>query len=471
MAKRPPKLDVSYLDSGDPVSPVGVRYTTPIARIFGESSYIQAILDVEAQNVSVISEMYPSKIPRSAARKIRSIADTRHVAPRDIRHTEALATHHEMGAVIAEMSRRAGKDGKYIHFAMTSADAVETARAMQLSAALEALAATVAGTRDTLLKVAVRWKGIAAIMRTHGQQAIPSSFGMPFAFFGYCLHRNLERLRFDMERCAEGKLSGAIGTYDVHTSEGIDGREVERRVLGRLKVRPAEATMQTPPREGIAYIVSDLAVLCGRLESIAEYIKTLKRTEILEMKEEPDEGMVGSSAMPHKNLYGNPFIEERCVSIARTVRGHALSALESLQQEDFRDLTASLSDRISIPESFILSDYSCRLIRNVVERSAPVPENIGRNLRSGNGAVASQLLMSRLVKKGVSREEARRLALRSARAAQGTAAGYIGALLADPDVSALLGRREIEQLADPQSSMGRSKEIVERIARKYMGRP
>ena len=202
-----------------------------MSKIFGDESYIQAILDVEAENVKVLSEMYPGKVPKSAANKIKSVADTKHVPLSEIRKTEATKTHHEMGAVIDVLSRKAGKEGRYVHFAMTSADAVETAKAIQTTKALDLLIKSIADTRDACFNAAIKWRDVPSITRTHGQQAIPASFGLPFAFFGYCLQKSIDRLKSDKERYAEGKLSGVIGTYDVYTNEGIDGQKVEDRVL------------------------------------------------------------------------------------------------------------------------------------------------------------------------------------------------------------------------------------------------
>ncbi len=465
---KPEKLDVSYLENQELISPIGSRYTTPMSKIFGDESYIQAILDVEAENVKVLSELYPEKVPGSAAKRIKSIADTRHVTPSEIRRAEAMKTHHEMGAVINVMSSKAGKEGRYVHFAMTSADAIETAKAMQASRALALLIKSISDTRDSCLNAATKWRDVTSIARTHGQQAIPTSFGLPFAFFGYCLQKSIDRLEFDKERNAEGKLSGVIGTYDVHTSEGIDGPKVEAKVLSNLKVKRPEMTMQTPPREDLAYIISDLAVLCGRLATIASYVKTLKRTEILELSEQPGENAIGSSAMPHKNIHGNPFIEERCISIARVVRGHALSSLESMFAEDFRDLTASLSDRIALPESFILSDYSCGLVRNVIERVNHVPENIDRNLNYTKGVTSSQLVMSKLVEKGMQRHRARELSLKDANTALRDGISYLSVLLDDKEISKLLSSGELKELCDPKSNLGKSREIIDRIVKKYM---
>ena len=464
---KPQKLDVSYLENQERISPIGNRYTTPMSKIFADEGYIQAILDVEAENVKVLSELYPKKVPRVAAKKIKSIANTRHVTPSEIRKIEASKTHHEMGAIIDVLSSKAGEDGRYVHFAMTSADAIETAKAIQTSKAIDLLVKSISQTRDACLAAATKWRNVPSIARTHGQQAIPASFGLPFAFFGYCLQKSIERLKFDKETYVEGKLSGVIGTYDVHTNEGIDGQKVEERVLSNLKVKRSEMTMQTPPREDLAYIISDLAVLCGRLATIASYVKTLKRTEILELSELPDEGSIGSSAMPHKNIHGNPFIEERCISIGRVVRGYALSSFESMFTEDFRDLTASLSDRITLPESFILSDYSCGLVKNVMERVNHIPKNIERNLNYTKGVTSSQLVMNRLIDKGMQRHMARKLSLKDANAALTNDISYLRALLDDKEISKLLSSSELRELCDPKSNLGKSREIIDRIVRKY----
>lgn len=467
---KPKKLDVAYSGNQEAISPIGTRYTTPMSKIFSEDSYIQSILDVEAENVRVLSEMYPKKIPKKSAKKIRSIAKTDIVTAKEVREVEASKTHHEMGAVIRVMAEKAGADGRYVHFAMTSADAVETAKAMQASKAIGLLINSASEARDACLKAALEWKDMPSITRTHGQHAVPASFGFPFAFFGYCIQKSIDRLKYDSKMCIEGKLSGAIGTYDVHTNEGIDGAKVEAAVLGNLGIKRADMSLQTPPREGTAYLISDLAVLCGRIESIAAYIKTLKRTEILELSEQPEESSIGSSAMPHKNLHGNPFIEERCMSIARVVRGYALSSLESVMQEDLRDLTSSLSDRIVLPESFILSDYSCRLIRNVIERSEVMGDNVGRNLAYTKGATSSQLVMSRLISKGMQRQKARDISFRDARTALEEGRDYLDLLLYDKEISGMFTKKELEELCKPGSNLGRSKEIIDRIARKYLNK-
>ncbi|MDE1851842.1 MAG: hypothetical protein KGH69_04110 [Candidatus Micrarchaeota archaeon] len=465
--KRPKKADTSYHEGhAQPVSPVGTRYSTKMSNVFGESGYLQSILDVEAESALAISSLYPKKIPREDAMRIRGAASVRHVTPESVRRIERQKTRHEMAAIVRALSAKSGSAGRHVHYTMTSADATETAKALQLKRGLSILIETAETLRDSCISASLRWKGITAIMRTHGQHAIPASFGFPFAFFAHSLQKSIDRLDHDMESCVEGKLSGAIGTYDVSADEGLNGPEIEKALAKRLGLKMSSVSMQVPPRENIAFIISDISILCGRFETIAQYIRTLKRSEILELMERPDIGTIGSSAMPHKDVYGNPFIEERIISIARTVRGFAATALESVASEDMRDLSASLSDKVIIPESFVLADYSGRLLDNVIRRLEAVPKSIRRNLRMAGGAVAAQRIMSRLVAKGMDRQHARELSSRSARKALENGADYLDMMLHDKELMRFITEEEARELADVERYTGLSRELVSRNARK-----
>ena len=183
-----------------------------------------------------------------------------------------------------------------------------------------------------------------------------------------------------------------------------------------------------------------------------------------------DRKSVSSSAMPHKNVHGNPFIEERCISISRTLRGFASTSLESMLSEDFRDLTASLSDRISISEAFVLADYSARLLENVIRRVKPEKDRIRSNLGSTYGAVTAQRIMSRLISKGMHRSAARLLSQQLALEALKSRTAYADLLLKNVDISGFLSHSEISELSDPRTYLGKSSEIIERTFSLYAGR-
>ncbi|MDE1822838.1 MAG: hypothetical protein KGI00_04045 [Candidatus Micrarchaeota archaeon] len=469
--KRPGKSDTSYHQRhAQAVSPVGTRYSTRMSEIFCESGYLQSILDVEAESALAISSIYPARIPKRDAMRIRNAASIGKVTPEAVRKMERNVTRHEMAAIIRVLAGKSGSSGKYVHYTMTSADATETAKALQLKKGLSILIGTAEGLRDSCINAALEWKDTTAIMRTHGQHAIPASFGFPFAFFAHSLQKHIDRMSYDLENYVEGKLSGAVGTYDVSTDEGLDGFRIERELSRRLGIKMSELSTQVPPRENIAFIISDIAAFCGRLEAIAHYIKTLKRSEILEMMETPDKGTVGSSAMPHKDIYGNPFMEERIISIARTVRGFALTTLESVTSEDMRDLSASLSDRVIISEAFVLADYSASMMDNVIKRIEMVPRNVKRNLNMTEGAVAAQRIMSRLVRKGMARHKAREITANAARKAMESKTSYAEILLNDKEIWKFLSGNEINELADVSSYTGKSRELIEAMAKRYLGK-
>jgi len=467
---RPKKIDVYSTDES--VSPVGIRYgTKEMVDVFRESSRLQAMLDVEATVSGVISALYPDKVPKRAADEIRKKASVKYVKMQRVRELEA-ETHHDVMSVVKALAEQCeGDAGGYVHYSLTSADVTESAKALQLKRGLELLISHIEDLRDICIEKARSWRAIPCIVRTHGAHAVPGVFGLPLAYFAYCLERSADRLFNDYNTCLEGKVSGAVGAFNVLTDEGIDGFEVQKRVFKKLGIKPATVASQVPPREDIGYVLCDVAVLCGTLSNIAEYVRTMRRTEIGELRELGEAGQVGSSTMPHKDVFGgNPFVEERTCSIARVVRGFAAGAVESVEMDYARDLKASLLDRVAIPESFVLADYAIQLTKNMIERVEPVQERIKQNLLLTRGIVTAERVMSKLITKGMNRLEARQKISELAHKASNEGRTFKEVLLQDADICKRLSRGEIEQLANPQTYTGRSADLIDNVMSLYKGK-
>ena len=75
--------------------------------------------------------------------------------------------------------------------------------------------------------------------------------------------------------------------------------------------------------------------------------------------------------------------------------------------------------------------------------------------------------MSKLVEKGMQRQKARELSLNGANSALKNGMSYLDALLNNKEVSELLSSAELKELCDPRSNLGKSREIVDRIVKKY----
>jgi len=88
------------------------------------------------------------------------------------------------------------------------------------------------------------------------------------------------------------------------------------------------------------------------------------------------------------------------------------------------------------------------------------------NLERTKGQVMGEAVMIALVGKGIGRQEAHKLVQDAARKAREKDAHLRDALVADPKVSKLLTKKEIDAALDPDNYLGASAEIVDRIVKK-----
>ena len=200
-----------------------------------------------------------------------------------------------------------------------------------------------------------------------------------------------------------GKLSGAVGTFANAPPA------VEEYVCKKLGLKPAPVSSQIIQRDRHAEFFTTLALIASSIEKFAVEIRHLQRTEVLEAEEPFTEGQKGSSAMPHKR---NPIGTENLSGLARLVRGNAVAAMENVPLWHERDISHSSVERIIAPDSTILVDYMLARLTQIIGGLVVYPERMRKNLDLTKGLIASQQLLSLLVRKGVSRK--RRLSVGAA---------------------------------------------------------
>lgn len=105
----------------------------------------------------------------------------------------------------------------FVNMARTSADTTQTAKALQLKAALEVIATSVENLRDILLDKSMEWKDIPAMDTTHLYDALPTTAGRPFAHYAEMLQSGLDRLKYIYENSLVGKRGDATGNH--HAAE------------------------------------------------------------------------------------------------------------------------------------------------------------------------------------------------------------------------------------------------------------
>jgi adenylosuccinate lyase len=213
-------------------------------------------------------------------------------------------------------------------------------------------------------------------------------------------------------------------------------------------------------RDRHAQFVTTLAIISSSLEKFATEIRALQRTETREAEEPFSAGQTGSSAMPHKR---NPELCERICGLARLVRGYALTSMENIALWHERDISHSSTERIILPDSCLVLDYTLSLFTSVMQGLQVYPKQMKRNIELTKGLVFSQRVMLALINKGLGRQKAYELVQRNAMKAWKENKSFLSMLKADPEVNATLPQSELEALFDYQYYLRYIDDVFKRL--------
>jgi len=424
------------------------RYSRPqMKRVWSDENKFAKWLEVEIAVCEAWGDL--GAIPRKAIPKIK-------LARVNLKRMEEIVkeTHHDMTAFIRSVSENLGDEARFIHLGLTSSDVMDTALSLQLVEAAELLDQDIKELISVLAEAAIKHKYTTIIGRTHGVHAEPTTFGLKLALWIEEMKRNRLRLKEAKRAIALGKISGAVGTYATLAPE------VEEKACARLELEPAPISSQILQRDRHAQFVTTLAIIAGSLEKFATEIRSLQRTETREVEEPFEAGQTGSSAMPHKR---NPELCERICGLARLVRGYALTAMEDMALWHERDISHSSAERIILPDSCLIVDYSLALFTSVMRGLQIYPQRMKHNLKLTKGLIFSQRVMLALIDKGLSRQKAYQLVQRNAMKAWEKNKDFLGLLKADPEVTAVLPTAELESLFDVQYYLRYIDDIFQRL--------
>jgi adenylosuccinate lyase len=395
-------------------------------------------------------------IPADAARRIREHAHVPDVAR--IHEVEETQTRHDLVAFLRVVGETVGEDARYLHMGLGSSDVVDTATAVLLVRAAHLLLAEIDQTIRVLADLADRHRYTLMAGRTHGVQAEPTTFGLKVAVWLAEMRRNRDRLSRARETVRVGKISGEVGNY-AHLPPWA-----EAYICERLGLVPAPVSSQVLQRDRHAEYLCAIAVVGGTLEKIATEIRSLQRTEILEVEEPFGAVQTGSSAMPHKR---NPIVCERVVGLARMLRANAAVAMENQALWGERDITHSSNERITLPGSTALLHYMLRKMNFVLANLNVYPDRMRANLNLTGGLVYSHRVLLALIEGGMSRDEAygavQSAALGVLQEHERLADALLHRLLRDPSVRAAISESDLAACFNPAPYLAHVDEILERI--------
>ncbi|MFX1452446.1 MAG: adenylosuccinate lyase [Promethearchaeota archaeon] len=443
------------------VSPIEYRYfTKEMKSLFTEEYKLQKWLDVEVALANAHAKI--GNIPKEAAEEIQRKGSIKFVKLERVKEIEN-QIHHDIMAMVrtfAEVCK--GDAGGYIHYGATSYDIVDTAWALILKDALKIVEMRLLELRKVLITTADREKNTICMGRTHGQHAIPTTYGMKFALWATEVNRHLERSSEILNRCFVGKMSGMVGTM---ASFGEKGFEIQKLVMSELKIKESEISNQIVPRDLHAEIFFFLALVGTTLSKIAKEIRNLQRTEIAEIFEPFKKSQVGSSTLASKR---NPHKSERICGLFRVIYSNLIPVLDNAAlQEHERDLSNSACERVIYPQTLILIDYMLTQMISIIQGLEFNYENIKINLEMTKGQIFAEKIMIKLVEKGFSRQIAHEKLRNIAIKCKKENLDFKKGILEDSELREKISQQELDQWLDPKNYIGTAVKQVELIIKKY----
>jgi len=375
------------------IDPLDGRYfDAQIARYLSErtritfQAHIEAALAHALAEVGVCSQDVADEIDAARFKiRVEDIAE------------EEKTTKHDVKAIVNCIKRELPESAQpFVHFGATSYDIVSTAMSLQLRTAIrELVLPRLQSLQNTLLELTDKYAETVQIGRTHGQHAVPITFG--FMLSGYVSRLGDSMLALDeLAGALKGKFSGAVGSYNALSVFVDDPEAFEKTVLGYVGLEAAPASTQIVPAEGYIRLLDELAITAGIMANLSHDMRNLQRTEIGEVRERFEPGQTGSSTMAHKR---NPWNFENIIGMWKQVTAQLINANLNISSEHQRDLTDSASARFyTIPIASVAS-MATRL-QGVMSKIEVDTEAMQRNLHLTQGAIAAEPLYLLLEKYG-----------------------------------------------------------------------
>jgi len=436
------------------VSPLDYRYGRPEAKaIWSREGRHARQLAVERALVSAHAKM--GRVSAEHDDEIGRISVPEIVTADRVDEIEQV-TRHDIMALTKAMAEQAGEAAWCIHLGATSNDIVDTAVALQIKDSLRMQKEALSTLIQTLSDLAARERDTVMLGRTHGQAAVPITFGLKISVFIDEFVRHYERLLEAEARVTAGKFLGAVGTG---AAQGNGAMELQRIILESLGLSVPVATTQVVGRDRYIEWVSWMANTATSVEKLLQEIRNLQRSEIAEVSEWFDvENQVGSSTMAHKR---NPITAENACGLARIVRSMIIPSYENALLWHERDLANSSAERFTLSHSMILLDDILWKCNRVMSRCVVDQERMLVNIESQKGLVMAEKVMLALVDVGMHRDEAHEALRVASMKALSDGCNLFDACKLDAQIMDLVSESALALMFDPRGHLGVSGEIVD----------
>jgi adenylosuccinate lyase len=289
------------------ISPIDGRYRKQVQQLdeyFSEFALIKYRVIVEIDYFVFLADKKFFKLPAKAKTFLLELKENFSEADaKTIKEIEA-TTNHDVKAVEYFLKIQLDKANcselkEWIHFGLTSQDINNTAIPLSWKNSMEFdyLPALI-NLMQHIQDLAVTWKDIPLLARTHGQPASPTKLGKEFMVFVERLHNQIA-LFLNIPYAA--KFGGATGNFNAHHIAFPKRNWVElgnEFVEDRLGLQRMQFTTQIEHYDYFAAHFDNLKRINNILIDMSRDIWTYISMDYF--KQKTKKGEVGSSAMPHK---------------------------------------------------------------------------------------------------------------------------------------------------------------------------
>ncbi|SHJ40003.1 3-carboxy-cis,cis-muconate cycloisomerase [Roseomonas rosea] len=430
------------------------QFSTEVSRrIFSDANTVQKWLDIEAALARVQARL--GIIPAAAAAEIERVARVE-LLDLPAMKKEMDRTSHPIVPLLRAIQKLCDGDaGEYVHWGATTQDIMDTGTVMQVREILDEIEGGMRILLGHVLALAEGHRDTVMAGRSHGQQALPITFGFKAAGWAAEIERNLDRIRDMRPRVLIGQFSGAVGTL---AALGDQGDAVQKGLLAELGLQVPAITWHTS-RDSVAELMCTLAICASTLGKMAHEVYSLQKTEFAELEEPFSPGKVGSSTMPHKR---NPPACEGIVALARVVKGSAALGIETMLADHERDKIVLQMEREFLGRTCCMVDAAVRKTAAVMRGLTVRPENMTRNLGLQKGLLMSEPVMFALSER-FGKQEAHEMVYELCMQAFEEGTPLKDALLAHPLIGGQLKPAEIDRMLDPAGYTGMAGVFVDRV--------
>ncbi len=377
--------------SFDAISPLEYRYYRQNNRIFNalqpflsENALIEHMAQVE---VALIQGFADEKlVSRSTVEEVQYAASQ--VTASQV-YEEEKQVQHLVRALVNCMGQHVSLDTRrWLHLTATSNDIICTAEALRYQEfTKKVLLPKLLELEKTLIHIAEQEKATVQIGRTHGQHAVPITFGFAMAEYVARLGERIHEITAKAVNL-RGQLSGAVGAYNAGSHFLTEPIAFEKNVLAKLHVSPATHSTQIVIPEFIVDYIHCVMSCFGVLANVADDMRHLQRTEIGEVGEFLEKDQVGSSTMPNKK---NPINFEYVKSLYKTMMPRMITLYLDQISEHQRDLTNSASSRFTAE---IITGFYCAVDRltTTMQRLVVDSNAMEKNMKQSKESIVAEPL-------------------------------------------------------------------------------